>query len=121
MRMGLLAGWIVAALIAWPQLVSAGVPTIDNDERTLRKYAVDDTGGAGFLSKPRGFCVCVETSQNEYEDKLGILVFERVVETIAAMHTRDLIEVKCRVFAYDQSTASRDMSTVCDSWLPLGK
>jgi hypothetical protein len=111
MRIGWIAGWIVAALVVWPLVVSAGVPTIDKDERALRKYAVDGTGGAWFLAKARGLCVCVNHGSSEYEDKVGILEFERVVETIAAMHVRDMLEVHCRVYGYHRSTGSRDVSS----------
>jgi hypothetical protein len=121
MRMGLLAVWIVAALVAWPQLAYAGVPTIDKDGKALKKYAVEDIGSAGFLAKARGLCVCLNDSQPQYENKMGILVFERVAETIAAQFTRDLLEVRCRVFGYDQSNGERDMSTECDDWISLAK
>jgi hypothetical protein len=121
MRMGLLAVWIVAALVAWPQLAYAGVPTIDKDGRALKKYAVEDVGSAGFLAKARGLCVCLNDSQTAYEDKMGILVFERVVETIGAQLVRDLLQVRCRVFGYSQSTGERDVFKECDDWISLAK
>jgi hypothetical protein len=120
MRLGLFAAWLAAALVVWPQAVSAGATDMERDLKPVGKYAIEDVGDNRHEAKGKGLCVCLESSETELEHKLGMLLFERVTAHPYG-EIRSMIEVKCRVFAYDPSAEVRLDFDPCDSWVPLAK